>query len=305
MAKRSAQRAEPEEPIYEDEEIVSGPSVVDRLVDRVMDNPAMSGGFLVMALTAAAVVSNAVFLQTSRHPEPLFMTRPANPPADISEAVTELPVPRPRAEVVEPQVDTIAKVIVPVPSPSPQPPPVVSDTVVVRQLQQKLAEQGLYKGKIDGISGSRTRSAIVAYQESQGLTVTGQPSTDVLDHINTASVASPSPQPQPKPVAVNPVQVVESLAPQPVEAVVPVSLKQPVVDAAPSAAEIAKRNRYLAVQRALNQIGYGPVDEDGLAGDGIDNAIRRFELDNGLPITGTPDDEVVDRLVAIGAMQAT
>jgi hypothetical protein len=35
----------------------------------------MSGGLLVMALAAAAIVSNALLLQTGRHPDPFFMTR--------------------------------------------------------------------------------------------------------------------------------------------------------------------------------------------------------------------------------------
>ncbi|MCP4382639.1 MAG: peptidoglycan-binding protein [Hyphomicrobiales bacterium] len=300
MARRSAHQGEPAEPDFEDDDIVAGSRMMDRLVDRIMDNPAMSGGFLVMALTAAAVVSNAVFLQKARHPEPFFMTRPAETPGDASDVSPNLPVPRPRSDAASSEADSMSAEVA-VPLPSPAPPPVVSDAVIVRELQEKLAEQGLYKGKIDGISGSRTRSAIVAYQESQGLTVTGRPSTLVLDHINTASVRGPDPGTATKPVEVDPVDPVD---PQPVEAVVPAAL-EPAVDSAPTAADIARRNRYLAVQRALNQIGYGPVPEDGLPGDDVDNAIRRFELDNGLPITGAPDDGVVDRLVAIGAMTST
>ena len=38
------------------------------LIDRMFENPAMSGGLMVMALTASAIVSNAMFLQTGHHP---------------------------------------------------------------------------------------------------------------------------------------------------------------------------------------------------------------------------------------------
>jgi peptidoglycan hydrolase-like protein with peptidoglycan-binding domain len=62
--------------------------------------------------------------------------------------------------------------------------------------------------------------------------------------------------------------------------------------------------RTLSVQKALNLIGYGPVPEDGLAGEATTGAIRRFELDHGMPITGAPGDALVNRLVAIGAMEA-
>ncbi len=47
------------------------------IIDRVFENPAMSGGLMVMALTATAIVSNAMFLQSGHHPDPLFMTRPS------------------------------------------------------------------------------------------------------------------------------------------------------------------------------------------------------------------------------------
>ena len=63
--------------------------------------------------------------------------------------------------------------------------------------------------------------------------------------------------------------------------------------------------RYERVQTALNRIGYGPVTVDGTPDDETATAIRRFELDNGLPISGNAGEEVVDRLVAIGALPAT
>jgi peptidoglycan hydrolase-like protein with peptidoglycan-binding domain len=60
----------------------------------------------------------------------------------------------------------------------------------------------------------------------------------------------------------------------------------------------------LAVERALNDIGYGPVRADGVADAETGDAIRRFELDNGLAITGTANQAVVQKLVQIGALAA-
>jgi peptidoglycan hydrolase-like protein with peptidoglycan-binding domain len=57
------------------------------------------------------------------------------------------------------------------------------------------------------------------------------------------------------------------------------------------------------IQGALNRIGYGPLPVDGDTGEATADAIRRFELDNGLPITGAPSDALVARLVAIGAVK--
>jgi peptidoglycan hydrolase-like protein with peptidoglycan-binding domain len=76
------------------------------------------------------------------------------------------------------------------------------------------------------------------------------------------------------------------------------------VSLAPAPAVDPGAQRTLNVQRALNLIGYGPMPEDGVAGETTTAAIRRFELDHGLPITGAAGDTVIDRLVAIGAMDA-
>jgi peptidoglycan hydrolase-like protein with peptidoglycan-binding domain len=62
---------------------------------------------------------------------------------------------------------------------------------------------------------------------------------------------------------------------------------------------------YRIVQGALNRIGYGPVPVDGSAGQETIDAIRRFELDNGLPVSGEPSDALIARLIAIGAIKAT
>jgi peptidoglycan hydrolase-like protein with peptidoglycan-binding domain len=54
-------------------------------------------------------------------------------------------------------------------------------------------------------------------------------------------------------------------------------------------------HRTLSVQKALNVIGYGPVPEDGIANEDTIAAIRRFELDNGLPVTGAAGDTLIQR----------
>jgi peptidoglycan hydrolase-like protein with peptidoglycan-binding domain len=60
----------------------------------------------------------------------------------------------------------------------------------------------------------------------------------------------------------------------------------------------------LRVERALNDLGYGPVRADGVSDAEAADAIRRFELDNGLAITGTANQAVVQKLVQIGALAA-
>jgi len=294
-----------------------------RLATRVVENPAMSGGLLVMALTATAVVSNALFLQRSSHPEPWFATRPAVAVTPGGETVS-VPDPRPRATPpVEPPVPRVQ------PEPSPPPAaaavPVVSPKLVA-DLQEALAARGLYHGKVDGIFGAQTRAAISAFETAAGLPVTGTPSPAVLDRI-AAALAAPVPDPAP------PAAVAASAPPAPVAAdgageaaellsyppraaaappaavpAAPSAAPEPAVvtraSVAPAPASDIGARRTLSVQKALNQIGYGPVPENGVAGEATIAAIRRFELDNGLPITGAAGDTLIERLVAIGAMEA-
>ena len=61
---------------------------------------------------------------------------------------------------------------------------------------------------------------------------------------------------------------------------------------------------YRRVQLALNQTGYGPIPVDGRQGKETADAIRRFELDYGLPISGQPGEAVMKRLASIGALAA-
>ncbi|SCZ23964.1 peptidoglycan-binding domain-containing protein [Afifella marina] len=57
-----------------------------------------------------------------------------------------------------------------------------------------------------------------------------------------------------------------------------------------------------AVQQALADTAYGPVTADGLKGHETTEALRRFQLDQGLQVNGEIDRETLDRLAAIGAM---
>jgi len=125
-----------------------------------------------------------------------------------------------------------------------------------------------------------------------------------------APVAEAAPDPAPAidapvspPGAASPPPVAPASSAEPASAVAVAS----VVDLPPRPAPdpaIGDRQRYRSVQNALNQAGYGPLPTDGIPSEETASAIRRFELDNGLPITGKPGDRVTTRLVSIGAMQA-
>lgn len=44
----------------------------------------------------------------------------------------------------------------------------------VREVQQALKDKGLYTGQVDGKWGTKTKAALKAFQESNGLAATGQ-----------------------------------------------------------------------------------------------------------------------------------
>jgi len=253
--------------------VVEGP--IGRFVDAACDNPAMSGGLFVMALTATAIVSNAMFLQSVRHPEPLFETRP---PLVVERNAPQFQPPPPRR-------DDQTGSIPPLPRPAPTEAiahAIAAEDALVRDIQTVLAEKGLYLGAIDGEYGPLSQSAIAAYQTAQGLVVTGEPSVALLEHLKAP------------PPAAAPTDGAPSVA-------------RPEAPALPKVAVTeadSRRLRYERVQSALNRIGYGPLVVDGEAGEETVNAIRRFELDNGLPISGVAGDALVDRLIAIGALPA-
>ena len=66
--------------------------------------------------------------------------------------------------------------------------------------------------------------------------------------------------------------------------------------AAPSTALSPERARIVGIQSALAELGYGPIEIDGYAGEQTSNAIRRFELDRGLPINGAITERIATEL---------
>ena len=74
----------------------------------------------------------------------------------------------------------------------------------VRQAQQQLAAEGLYRGADDGVIGRQTRRAVARFQRQNGLRVTGSLDEETLSQLNGASpqgygatAGQPTAQPQP------------------------------------------------------------------------------------------------------------
>lgn len=153
---------------------------------------------------------------------------------------------------------------------------------LVADTQKALAALKLYDGPIDGKPGPQTRGAIVAFETKMGMATTGQPSTRLLEQLRKALPRTSG--------------AASDVAPGDGTPADPTATGS--VDPALSAARIRK------VQTALNEIGYGPMRVDGKGGGTTEDAIRRFELDNGLALTGEANNALIAKLVLIGAMKA-
>jgi peptidoglycan hydrolase-like protein with peptidoglycan-binding domain len=298
-----------------------GSGVLGRVVERAFENPAASGGLLVMAVTAGAIAVNATFLQGGDHLRPVLS--PRAPAHTSAPSIPPVPTPRPQDNVtsaplpplpvsppIQPSAATAAPTqlttltppspIKPSAAPARVPVPTAPDAspTVISGIQQELTRLGLYSGPIDGIAGARTKTAIATYQAGAGVAADGAPSAALL-----ALMKAP---PAPRPTASLPVPSKPATSPL-TTAAAPVVAPAKPVPVPPAAipattADAATADTYRKVQTALNQIGYGPIPVDGKAGKTTADAIRRFELDNGLAMDGVANDAVVKRLTAIGAL---
>lgn len=105
------------------------------------------------AITATAIATNALFLQSRPHPSPLVITR------DMP-AVAERP--------------------------QPQAPEVRQSDDLVLAVQSALRRVGYYSGSLDGVAGPQTEAAIQAFEEANDLPRTGTASLELLAEIKGA-----------------------------------------------------------------------------------------------------------------------
>jgi peptidoglycan hydrolase-like protein with peptidoglycan-binding domain len=80
--------------------------------------------------------------------------------------------------------------------PSPQSPELTQG--MIRQVQDRLQQEGLYRGRVDGIWGPATESAVHSYQQQHNLNTTGKLDVDTLAALNLGTNPNyGSTQPQP------------------------------------------------------------------------------------------------------------
>ncbi|QQR37974.1 peptidoglycan-binding domain-containing protein [Devosia rhizoryzae] len=168
---------------------------------RYMKAPMASTGILAMVTMTALAGSNALYFQTAEHPSPFFA------PAHQSLAVAPTPVAE-RPELVEtvpalPPIPDATEVAAPMVTSNETtgsvPPPPLPDGPVgnakMFEVQKKLFELQLFSGKVDGYYGPKTAEAIRAFEQRNGMKLTGSTDAAVLDAILSSDPAGRVAQP--------------------------------------------------------------------------------------------------------------
>jgi peptidoglycan hydrolase-like protein with peptidoglycan-binding domain len=139
---------------------------------------------------------------------------------------------------------------------------------VIEDAQRELLALGQYNGMVDGVNGQRTKSAIQQYQQANGLPVTGEVSSELINHlrythkVKTASETTGS------------------------------------IDSKPASKTIDQSHEIMKVQMALSQLGFDAGAPTGSLNDATHAAILQFEMNNGLAMDGVIDKKLVDAVIA-------
>jgi len=248
------------------------PGRVGQVLRVVARNPLRTLAVGLLLAGTAAIVLNAAFWQSADHPSPMFATRTAETTAAAPEVPATAPVAAVPAPTANPaRVDELARLVETAMADTPQINATPASPNVV-EAQQLLTQLGYEPGTIDGLFGARTRGAIEAFETARGIPVTGAVSDALLTQLRSAATTAAA-----TPAPATPV-------------------------ASPVAGDPTSTSTILAVQTALNQSGYGPVMASGSVDAATTAAIRRFQLDNGLSVTGALDAGLIARMTAIGAL---
>ncbi len=167
----------------------------------------------------------------------------------------------------------------------------------VTDVQWQLAVHGYDPGPADGVVGTRTRAAIRQYQADAALPVDGEPTLALLDHLqftdppvrNTRPVAAVADTGLPRAASSQPRSLLSSSDSY--------GAGQNTADiAAVPASDDLMRIYTVTVQQALAAKGYRTGPADGVVGARTREAIRRYQSDYRLPVTGEVSLALVNHL---------
>ncbi len=151
--------------------------------------------------------------------------------------------------------------------------PADPQVATIRAAQTALKDLGFYAGSVDGIAGPETEAAIKRFEHAARYAVTGRINETLLARLHQA--LTPQTQIRPAGAAARTAASATATPPDPMVAV---------------------------VQQSLSDAAYGPLTADGIMGARTVDAISRFQLDQGMIVTGKIDDTLITRLIDVGAL---
>ena len=141
----------------------------------------------------------------------------------------------------------------------------------VQNLESRLSELGYLAVDSDSVFDADTRAALESFQQANGLDVTGAADTATLERLNSPDALSR--------------QGYLARFANAYAQMTPLEMG-------------STSNDVLSVQRKLKEYGYFESDPDGVFADTTRQAVERFQMVNGLPVTGVADGAVLMRLMA-------
>ena len=140
----------------------------------------------------------------------------------------------------------------------------------IGSLESRLNALGYLASAPDGAFDADTQLALESFQQANGLDVTGQPDRATLDKLNGEAVSRQD-------YLRRFTEAYQDMAP----------LKNGDIS-----------NQVQTMQRRLKELGYFSGGADGVFGDATQTAVERFQMVNGLEVTGVADGMTLMRLMA-------
>src|SRR5579884_2163768 len=149
----------------------------------------------------------------------------------------------------------------------------------LRNAQQELANEGYYKGNVDGVDGPATRSAIRRYQQDKNLKVTGR-----LDRATKKDLGlkGHDADDRRREAANRSANTADRIAGE--------------ADRYKHGALAPSHEAIVAAQRRLHDKGFYKGNFDGRMGPETQAAIREYQKNSNLNVTGKLDEGTLSRL---------
>jgi peptidoglycan hydrolase-like protein with peptidoglycan-binding domain len=191
-----------------------------------------------------------------------------------------------------------------------------ADTLsIVASIQDNLKQKNYYDGKVDGIVGVHTRAALREFEKDSGVDLTDKALPAVLAALRGSKVEASSKVKTTDSFSSSiahrdTLSFAEKQIPQ--RSTLPPSgeadpqfdpIREIISRREKGLEDVTKEetdlSRMTAIQRALSEFGYGQIRLSGSLDERTSEAIKKFEVEHGMPVTGRPSDRLIHELSAM------